>query len=510
MAMQFDDAFTPKIIKDVQQIITTCNKSGARTSGWEEFQNILLEKSLAWYATTPPEFCGVHPDNRSKLGVSGAEAHHHGQDILQEGFSWKKASDAAAFESPPEPHNQHAKEANDKFVDVSHGYIPPLKQLKLLSVGGGHTNTFLRAVKAGVKSAVDKLADTEGNLSAEKLCVDRPAFRDAINKGLHWFVMHWQCQFVWKDLPQFVQAALNTQSRGAQTEVEIMLSMHMACEHALANKENPDWQKIQEQACFSLPPCASYISSVAAYVKKNSGGTDASLLHDLSLFQKSFAPSGNAPNRILGSEFLNKLATLNFGPSVQFPYTINACIKANLVSPPSKLIDGVCKLLMPANLQSLTLKTNRVLVTEAEKLMSDSRKLADVLHLESGARSQLLGKLDVRCILHICKKGKEGENREFKSIGDIAEEHPLQRVTCILRSSLAGAAARRGLDTLALQRLPCFRCRCLEMWRCSALQTFQCGFQVHVHAVTQHCCSIRISMCIGVPQGAFGRSWPRN
>lgn len=168
MALKYDEKLTPDLIERVQDIIISCNKSGERISGWETIQQMLLAASLAWHAQVPPEFCGVHPDNRSKLGVSGAEAHHHGFDIVKIGWSWKRASDASAFETPPAPYNKAAQEANDRYVRVSNGYIPPLVQMQILSVGGTHTNTFLRAVKAGCPSAVDKLADQCGKLNLEK------------------------------------------------------------------------------------------------------------------------------------------------------------------------------------------------------------------------------------------------------------------------------------------------------------------------------------------------------
>ena len=77
--------------------------------------------------------------------------------ILKAGFSLKKSSDATAFQSPP-THTEHfrkAKAFNDKQCSLSNGLVPPLVKLTLLSVGGTHTNTFCRQVKAAVKSYHD-------------------------------------------------------------------------------------------------------------------------------------------------------------------------------------------------------------------------------------------------------------------------------------------------------------------------------------------------------------------
>ena len=195
--MTFDrKLFTDALVAKVRSIIDEANRSGARVAAWEAVQQCLLENKVAWYNQIPPELCGVHPGNRSKLGVGGSEAHHHGAQILQAGFSWQKAADAAAVECPPPPYDEEARTSNEAFVALSDGLIPPLEQLKLLSIGSGHTNTFLRAVKAGCRSAVPKLANAAGKLDLEALSVGRASFRDAVEKGLRWFVLHWQVPMV--------------------------------------------------------------------------------------------------------------------------------------------------------------------------------------------------------------------------------------------------------------------------------------------------------------------------
>ena len=100
-----------------------------------QIQELLLENNVGWHAQAPCNFVGIR--------VGGSEAHHHSADIIEIGFSWRKASDAAAFEWPPAPHDSKAQEVNITWVELSGGYIPSSTQLKLLSVGGGHTNFFL-------------------------------------------------------------------------------------------------------------------------------------------------------------------------------------------------------------------------------------------------------------------------------------------------------------------------------------------------------------------------------
>ena len=106
-------------------------------------------------------------------------------------------------------------------------------------------------------------------------------------KGLQWYVVHWQCAFAWPKLPSFIQSALNTEARGMQSEVEIMLHMHEQMQDSLAHGKDPDWKAIQAAAGNSLPPCAPYISTLALYVQTNAGGVSGELLTELSLHQKN-------------------------------------------------------------------------------------------------------------------------------------------------------------------------------------------------------------------------------
>ena len=62
------------------------------------------------------------------------------------------------------------------------------------------------------------------------------------------------------------------------------------------------------------------------------------------------------------------------------------------------------------------------MLQEAEKLLADSRQLLDLNGIAAGSARgiELLGRLDVRCVLHILKKGIECD-AAFESIAQIAE-----------------------------------------------------------------------------------------
>ena len=274
---------------------------------------------------------------------------------------------------------------------------------------------------AGVESACKEIADENGRLSKDKLCLGRPKFKEAVESGLRWFVLQQDCEVYWPGLIKLVEKALNTRAVEQQSEIEVMLAMHNAQTAALNMEQNPDWVEIEKAASYNLPPCASWIGVLSQYVRDNSGGMQGELLEELNVFSRAYRCSEAGSKRMLGSEFFKKLCSLNFGAAERFPFVQNACIKANLASPANKMTDGFCKLIQPSNLAILTSKDKRPLVEEAETVMTDARRLTKALGISDTAAVKSLGKVDVRCVLHLMKLGKVGEGKEFSKIGDIAQ-----------------------------------------------------------------------------------------
>ena len=117
-------------------------------------------------------------------------------------------------------------------------------------------------MKAGCKSACPALADDKGFLNIEILGLNRPVFKDAVQKGLTWFVMHWGCPKVWPNLPRLVIGALNANAQGMQGEVEMMLFLHQQYVIA-AEMGEVDWVALEEQATRTLPTCAPWMGAIA-------------------------------------------------------------------------------------------------------------------------------------------------------------------------------------------------------------------------------------------------------
>ena len=416
-----DSRFTPAVIAKVANIIADAERSGERVAAWDAIKSVLLESTLGWIAQLPAPHCGVHPDNRSTQGVGGSEAHCHGRDILKAGFSWQRAADAVAVEMPPSgPRKDAAIRFNESLVRLSGGLIPPLEVLRVLSISGSHTNTFIRAVVAGCETDVEDLASDGGRLSEDMLCVGRPAFKQACESGLRWFVPQHECEVVWPGLIPLVEKALNTQAREDQSEIEIMLAIHKAHAKAINSGSSPNWHQIEKDASCSLPPCAAWVGTLADFVRLNSGGVQGELLNDLNTFSRSFRCTQKGSKRMLGSEFFRKLASLSWGVE-KYPYVLNACIKSNLTSPANKVTDGFCKLVAPSNLSTLMSKGSKDLVVQAENMMTDARKIVGALKIEQAKAVTLLGQLDVRLVNHIMRLGKASEGVAFSTLGEISQ-----------------------------------------------------------------------------------------
>ena len=78
----------------------------------------------------------------------------------------------------------------------------------------------------------------------------------------------------------------------------------------------------------------------------------------------------------------------------------------------------------PSALSELVRKENKVKVTEAEELMTAARSLVKTLGVSETVRAKLVGRLDVRCVAFILRKGKEFEGKTYKNIGEIMQVSP--------------------------------------------------------------------------------------
>ena len=195
--------------------------------------------------------------------------------------------------------------------------------MQILTIGGSHTNCFLRQVIAGTRCIVEGPMNVNGFLNMQHMCVNRPELKIALQRGLKYFIVHWQAAWAWPALADFMQDSLNVEAKLDQSEIEVMLKMHKL--FTTFAKANPQaeipWKQIETSAAKSMPICGSWIKVLSKFVQEHAGGISADMLTELAAFAKSLQ-GDNGPKRLLGSEFLNTLNNLSFGQCVRFPLVI--------------------------------------------------------------------------------------------------------------------------------------------------------------------------------------------
>ena len=107
------------------------------------------------------------------------------------------------------------------FPASAEGAAPPLGSLRYTSVGGSHTNVFLRCVIARSPTSVKAIADARGYIDSERLQACQPELAEACSKGLTWLVIKFNVASI-TGMKSFVQRALNADVREAVHETEII------------------------------------------------------------------------------------------------------------------------------------------------------------------------------------------------------------------------------------------------------------------------------------------------
>ena len=216
-----------------------------------------------------------------------------------------------------------------------------------------------------------------------------------------------------KEIPglvDFVQSGLNVKTSTQQTDIEVMLSLVRLAQHG------KDWPYIEKECSQLQSNCSSYSKVMAAFVRLQ----PAEVVKDIALHFKVNVYS-EGPNRFMGSEWIGKAASLNFGKFEKLPHLVAAAWKANLNAKGAKVQDGYCRLVLPSHLASLTTNPNRKNVQHAEKVMTDARAVCTATGVNIADTARILGHLDCRLVLMICKLSKQAGEPEFDSFDVIGQ-----------------------------------------------------------------------------------------
>ena len=220
-------------VEAIDRLVRESSSTGRIVSGLESLTKYLLQHELAMHLTIPPQFVATSLQNRSGSLSNPGLAHLLGEKIIGHGFSFAKARDCVAVEAPPPTDPQYAVAVakNERLTALSNGLCPPLQELKYLSIGGSHTNVFLRALCARAPSTVKSLVDADGKLDYDRLTSGQPELKQACESGLRWLVVQAKVATACPQAIDFIQRALNTYVREAATETECI---HNGCSQQTA------------------------------------------------------------------------------------------------------------------------------------------------------------------------------------------------------------------------------------------------------------------------------------
>ena len=130
-------------------------------------------------------------------------------------------------------------------------------------------------------------------------------------------------------------------------------------------------------------------------------------------------------SRILGTDFMSKLAAIKFKTGESCPHFMAAVLKVQFNFP--KESDGVCRTLAPSDVNSIFREKNNNMVQACEKAMMQARAVVERLH-DASDESKLyeLGMYDCRLVLFIANKLNETGQKEYTTIDSIGKDR-----TCV-------------------------------------------------------------------------------
>ena len=157
---------------------------------------------------------GIHNKNRQGKKMIDVTMQKKGNKVTNVGFRLELCGPkdrAFAFEVNPlnnniEDHTIAVTSSSDKFANYSRGVI------RGGSVGCGHLNQFLAAVRDGAESCYPELCNHGDNrLSKDIVAKDNAAYADAIDNGITWYMFKYQLEVDYPEFPAILQRALNVE-----------------------------------------------------------------------------------------------------------------------------------------------------------------------------------------------------------------------------------------------------------------------------------------------------------
>ncbi len=387
----------------------------APITAYNDIWDILLEQNIVKTVTLQVDQMGCHMSNRGTLGLNGHNVHKNGAEVDKVGVDFNELTKAACFQVCPfDPKKSEQIGWNQKLADDAKGLLATLTGKEThLSVGTGHFAAWVRAVKFGCRTPYKSMADERGFLLPDRFKQKDHRMKKLLEKGWDWREFPWQCEVAWPKLPDLCQRALNSSHMVTtkSNELEVMSVV------ADLDKDRTDTQSFADvlaTVALSSPACTPYLDQVGQLAVQCAGGHGAPLVKFLDRFSKKFGE-----NKVLGQEFVTAVVDLKMTATEPLVFVKVACCATNLIS--EKVVDGVSKLLVKADIQKLGGSSIKKVVSELEQLLKQGWDIGESL-LHEGVITQegvdiIVGKFFVRSILLLTHK--EGMGPEKKKYVDM-------------------------------------------------------------------------------------------
>ena len=272
--------------------------------------NALIEDGLARHQQLPPKCVGIHPSNRYGFGVSAAQVHHLGAQIVRMGWSWSACALAVCIADGA---TRRSAAFTAKMQRGSGKFGKSVEnEIRYGSLACGHTNQLLVA-------ALDRAVSGEEDLHPS--------------------------------LPDLVQRARQAIGQVQSEESILQLCMNIQTLAASMQEDNKvaNFDLIAAQVRQSRPKRPEDIHKLCSFAQLYSGGKDGQYLKDLTEFASLCVPS----NRTILADMLQKFVDLKLESSELCPEFVAAVIKCNLDCPPNNVFAGICRFVKDGNIQRL-------------------------------------------------------------------------------------------------------------------------------------------------------------
>ena len=174
---------------------------------------LLREAQMGRDTRIQPKQMGIHPKNRSGKKMVPSTMQKKGYKITNVGFAQALCGIDRAIGFEVNPMSKHIEEHTIATTSASPMFAKYEKGLVVGgSVGCGHLNQWLAAVGDSAESTYSDVCDRgETKLSAHLVAKDNAEYELAIEEGIVWFLIKWEIERDYSELPCVIQRGLNVE-----------------------------------------------------------------------------------------------------------------------------------------------------------------------------------------------------------------------------------------------------------------------------------------------------------